>query len=65
MGVLTAILVQSWTRDCRQIDEILQLIFRDYLVQMSKFSFCVLDWVLAIKSKHFSDFLEINYFLKS
>ena len=32
------------------------------LSQMSRFGFWVVGWVLAIKSKHFKDFLDISQF---
>ena len=43
---------------------VLQLIFCEFLPKISKFGFCAASWVLAIRSKHFRDFLEISYFLK-
>ena len=59
---------------CRQIHEIKQnrffcgmfysWFFVMFYRRTSKFEYSVLDWVLAIKSKHFRDFLEIFYFPK-
>ena len=37
---------------------VLQLIFCEILPKATKFGFRVVDWVLAIKFKHFRDFLE-------
>ena len=34
--------------------------FRDFLAQASKFGFCVVAWVLAIKSRDFRDLLETS-----
>ena len=39
----------------------LQLVF---LAQVSKFDFWVADWVRAVKSKHFRDFLKTSSFPK-
>ena len=62
---------QSWTKGCRQIHQIkqngflfpcsdLQLIFFQFFYRKTpKFGLRVDGWVLAIKSKHFRDFLEI------
>ena len=39
---------------------VLQLIFRDFPTQMSKFTFLVAVWVLSSKSKNFRGFLETS-----
>ena len=67
-GVSQGPLLKYRTKGCRQIHEIkqngfflwhvLQWILCEYLTKPSKFVFCVTG-VLAIKSKHFQDFLEI------
>ena len=59
---------QSWTKGWRQIHEINQSrlfykmfcmsFFAGFYQKMSKFGFRLERWVLAIKSKHFRDFLE-------
>ena len=43
---------------------VLQVVFGNFLARMSKFVLLVARWALAIKSKHFSDFLEISYIPK-
>ena len=65
---------QSWTKHCRQILEIKQkqvflwnafeVIFYNFLAQLSKFSFRVASWTLLFNSKHFRDFPEISQFPK-
>ena len=60
--------VQSWTKGCRQIHEIKQnrffyemfcsWYFGIFYWKTSKLDFWVTGWVLAIKSKHFRDFLR-------
>ena len=60
---------QSWTKSWRKIDEVKQnrflyrmvysWFFAIFLQKLSKCGFWLDDWVLAIKSKHFRDFLEI------
>ena len=69
-GTLTSCQPSSWARGWRQIDEIKQnrffygmvysWFFAIFYQKMSKFGFWLEDWVLAIKSKHFRDFLEIS-----
>ena len=62
--------IQSWTKDWRQIHKIKQKrffyglfyswFFPIFFRKTSKFGFWVSGWVLAIKSKHFRDLLEIS-----
>ena len=62
--------LQSQTRGWRQIDEIKRnrffygmvysWFFAIFYQKISKFGFWLEDWVVAIKSKHFRDFLEIS-----
>ena len=66
--------LQSWTMGCRQIHEIkqnrfsMECLIADFLQlfyrKAAKFVFNVGKWVLAIKSKHCRDFLEILWFPK-
>ena len=65
---------QSWTKDWRQIHEITEnscfcemvysWFFAFFYRKTWKFGFWVDGSVLAIKSKHFRDFLEISWFPK-
>ena len=67
--------LQYWTKSCRQIHSIKQNrlfygMFYSWMLnwmfciyrRISKFGFRVAGWVLAIKSKHFRDFLKISSF---
>ena len=65
---------QCWREGWRQVDEIKRnrffcgmvygWFFAIFYQKMSKFGFWLDDWLLAIKSKHLRDFLEVSYFPK-
>ena len=67
---ITCWMPQSWTKGWRQIDEIKQnrffygmfysWLFAILYQKTSKFGSWLDRWVLAIRSKHFSDFLEVS-----